>query len=292
MSGWHPVMFTPSPSEYRIKMLVYGPPGIGKTTLAGTASTCEAMAPVLIISAEAGEMSISEDIPGLIDTSKISITRFTTLGELERLFEWLATEDHGFKTVVLDSISELEVQTVQAWQAVLNPKEEGIPNLEKDKQMGFKIFGRATDTLRTHLRKFRDLPMHVIFTAHEKIPGDGDAVTPQRPSLMPKFCESVIGYVDILGYMKVVFPKVTEGEESTEEPQGVRVLLVQPTDSRRAKDRSPGGKLGVGVREPTMAKIWDRLATTKEIENDNDKTADGRSEGASRKRSAVRQEQG
>jgi len=75
------------------RVLIYGPPGIGKTTLAS-----EFPAPVFL--------QIEDGTPG-----DIELTSFGKIDDFNQLMEALTalySEPHDFKTVVVDSVSELQ----------------------------------------------------------------------------------------------------------------------------------------------------------------------------------------
>lgn len=75
------------------RILVYGPPGIGKTTLAA-----EFPDPVFL--------QIEEGTPG--DLELDSFGKIESFGGVMEALGALYTEDHTFKTVVVDSVTELE----------------------------------------------------------------------------------------------------------------------------------------------------------------------------------------
>ena len=75
------------------RILVYGPPGIGKTSLAA-----EFPAPVFL--------QIEDGTPG--DLELTSFGKIETYDALMEALGVLYTEDHDFKTVVIDSVTELE----------------------------------------------------------------------------------------------------------------------------------------------------------------------------------------
>ncbi len=75
------------------RLLFYGPPGIGKTTLAS-----EFPDPVFI--------QIEDGTPG--DVELTSFGRLTTFQDVYDALGALYTEDHSYKTVVLDSVTELQ----------------------------------------------------------------------------------------------------------------------------------------------------------------------------------------
>lgn len=75
------------------RMLVYGPPGIGKTTLAS-----EFPAPVFL--------QIEDGTPG--DVELTSFGKIDTFGQVMDALGSLYEEPHEFKTLVIDSVTELQ----------------------------------------------------------------------------------------------------------------------------------------------------------------------------------------
>lgn len=123
----------------RVKALVYGQAGAGKTTLATT------MPKPIIISAEGGLLSITgSDIP-FIEVS--------SMDELFEAYQWLQTADGDqFESVILDSISEIG-------EVVLIHEKK----VNKD---GRAAYGEMATKLTELIRAFRDLPKkHVLMTA-------------------------------------------------------------------------------------------------------------------------------
>ena len=126
-------------SEARIKALVYGQAGAGKTTLATT------MPKPIIISAEGGLLSISgSDIPYI---------EVSSMEELEEAYEWVTSPAADeFDSVILDSISEIG-------EVVLTHEKK----INKD---GRAAYGELQVQMTTLIRSFRDLPgKHVLMTA-------------------------------------------------------------------------------------------------------------------------------
>lgn len=249
-NGWAPA-FVPPGTAVKLKFMVYGPPGTGKTTLAASASLVPEMSPLLFISLEGGTLAISEPLEGFVNPDNIKVTEFEGLGELDRLLEWLATTDHGFKTVVFDSISDMQECLIDMWQRIMTPRgEEGLPDLSAADRAQMRMFSKTTDGMRERLRKLRDLPMHVLLVSGEAdTSGDDKKQFKRYPAMMPKLRMSAIGYMDVVARLYIK-PGESGDVDST------RLLLCTPTNETIAKDRTPGGKLGKVITDPTMTKIW------------------------------------
>ena len=251
-------VYKPSVHDYRLKMLVYGDPGVGKTVLAATAMAVPSLREVLFINVESGILSITDaeeiGVPELPD-----IKDFNSFKELEDIFLFLVTQPHGYKTVVVDSLSELQKYNLDSivGEKMGKASKSGQTRTSPD-DIWQEDYGESTQNMRRVVRRFRDLPMNVIFTCHAVTSQDESKKEVIRPALTPKLCTSVEGYVDVVGYLYTKEVVTTDGEESL-----VRKLLVQPYGKFHAKDRSPGGRLGTVIEQPTMTEIM-RLIHNKE----------------------------
>lgn len=101
-----------------LNMLVYGDPGEGKTVLAGSADEVPEMRPVLIVDVEGGTRSISERNP------EVHVVRVLTWKELQKVYDELQSGRTDYRTVVLDSLTEIqkfchsddtEILTTKGW---------------------------------------------------------------------------------------------------------------------------------------------------------------------------------
>ncbi|MEG1501937.1 MAG: ATP-binding protein [Synergistaceae bacterium] len=123
-----------------LKVLVYGPAGVGKTTLIKTLPN------PIILSAEGGLLSLqSEDLPYI---------EIKTMQDLNEAYLWLTLSDEAkqFQSVALDSISEIA-------EVVLGTEKAQ----SKDPR---QAYGAMQDQMTLLIRSFRDLPgRHVYFSA-------------------------------------------------------------------------------------------------------------------------------
>ncbi|MDA3833522.1 MAG: ATP-binding protein [Spirochaetales bacterium] len=237
-------IYIPKSGELAIKMLIYGTAGAGKTTFGATAMDHEATAPVLFINAEGGMLSVVDKDPAAWDLNSYD--------ELEEVFWFLAKGDHKYKTVVIDSLSELQMLNLDSIMKKNMQKTTGKNKREDQFDIWLEDYGKSTQQMRAMVRRFRDLPMHVIFTCLESSSMDDKKVESIHPALTPKLRGTALGYMDIVGYL------YTKQEEKDGETETVRQMLVQPYEKWEAKDRS--GKLGTTFNEPTVPKMMDIIA--------------------------------
>ena len=211
-----------------LKVLIFGGNGVGKTVASITAP-----GPVLIADAEAGLLSIrSEIISGQVKAVKIS-----NVDDLKSLSMELKTTAHGFATVVIDSLSEVQIQVME--NVMASQKDKDVPAM--------RDWYVNTEEMRKIIRFFRDLPMNVIFNCLPKDEHDEQyGTTVRKPSLSGKLPEEVCGYVDEVLYM---FTK-EEGDKLE------RYFLTQPNERVYAKDRS--GKLE-RFEPPDISNIYNKI---------------------------------
>jgi phage nucleotide-binding protein len=180
--------------EGGISLLVYANPGIGKTTLASTLPPGPKDAPeTLIINTEAG-------FGPLLGTGHTVLSiNADNLQKMAELYQFLKTEKHTFKYVVLDNISMME-QWILAYYTSVKRKKE-FPELRE--------YGDTAVKLRQMLTEWRDLTcvgINVIFNAWEMVldikQDAGIVKTLTVPKMSKKFSIDFCGMVDIVAHLE------------------------------------------------------------------------------------------
>lgn len=270
-----PIEMTPKkPDELdKLKILVYGEPGAGKTVLAGSAQDCKSMKNALMISVEAGTLSIRDRDIDVLDPDSIR--------EFRNIFDWIASharfrqqfEDSGyedddaldnlkmlhkdlfkeetdepklFRTVIIDNLTEVntlasdEVLDVDKDSIVLDPPIERRRDWGKIKKMVGKI-----------VRDFKNLPIHTIITAHKTKDGD-EPDSKFKPAVTGNLKDELPGFFDVVGILQPVQEEDENGESIIN-----RYFSVEGSDRFIAKDRSDS--LGTTMINPTMSDIMSKI---------------------------------
>lgn len=218
-----------------VKALIYGEPGAGKTYLACTAPD------VLVLLTE----------PAVSDMTMLAVNRdlgidpavwdISTDEDLQEAFDYLASGDHGFKTVVVDSLTDLNRRMMRrVIDAAVRKRPTHDPDVPEQGDW-FKVQER----MRYIIRMFRDLPMNVVFTT---LAMDVREEMKTLPMVQPKsLAYEIPAYFNLVGYLSV------------DRSSGVHVrkLLVEPTEVFVAKN--PGGCLPPIVENPNLGEIFNKI---------------------------------
>jgi hypothetical protein len=228
-----------------LNILLYGDSGTGKTTLAGSADAVPSMRPVLFVDIEGGTESLRHTYP------EVETVRVTTWKEMQDVYNVLHSGKHDYKTVVLDSLTEIQKFNMYQIMTDLVKIKDGVdPDIP-----GMREWGKNIEQIRRFVRGFRDLPMNTIFTALTRVEKDArTGVTTEMPMLSGKLAAEVAAFLDIVVYY------YTKTVEEQGEKQLRRMLLTAKTEKHVAKDRS--GRLPMIIENPTMAELYRLMATT------------------------------
>jgi len=208
--------------------------------LTGSADAVPEMSPVLFVDVEGGTLTLRSKYP------ECDVVRINTWHDLQKVYDDLYAGKSGYKTVVLDSLTEMQKFSMYGIMDDLLKKEADrdpdIPSIRE--------WGKNIEQMRKMVRAFRDLPMNVLFTALDMADRDNrTGVTTIKPSLSGKLSNEVAGFVDIVLYMYV---KVIDG-------QNQRLLLTSITEKHVAKWRDAPESLPDAITDPTMQTMHDYI---------------------------------
>jgi KaiC/GvpD/RAD55 family RecA-like ATPase len=202
-----------------INVLVYGESATGKTTLAGSADGVPAMRSVLFVDIEKGDLSLRKT------TFRPDVVKVTKWAQLDNIYHHLFAGNHGYQTVVVDSLSEVNDLSVDEILQTISedPTSDRDPDL-----MQFQDWNKNQSRILSMLRKWRDLPMNVIFTCLMKEDKDQRTGKIRKGlDLPPKLGRKVPAIFDNVFYL---YSQEVDGESK-------RLLLSQKTENTIAKNR-------------------------------------------------------
>ena len=193
-------------STPHITALIYGTPGMGKTTLLGALSGT-----TLIIDADKGTSVLAGN-------DHVDILRLSEdFREIPALLKELR-QDCPYTNICLDSLSELERSILTR---LASRNSTGIPSLQD--------YGKVNNSLLNVCRQLRELPANIIFTAWEQytdiVAPSGDKYTRIEPMIRKTNMENVCGLCDVIGRICI--------DRETEE----RMVWLEGRPNIIAKDR-------------------------------------------------------
>lgn len=232
----------------QLTLVVHGESGVGKSYLADTAP-----GPRLVFDAEGGTRwtpskkvvwDPKNPIPelGPEDTAVVTVLNLETL---QRAFQWLVAGKHPFRSVILDSLTEVQNRTINAVSGQAAPQRND--------------WGAILIKVDNLVRAFRDLTLNevrpvevVIFICGSRERGSQEHAT-VRPMLQGQMAEKLPYSVDVMAYMSVSMGASGELE---------RKALFANLDGINAKDRT--GRLGISMDSPSIPKMLDLAYGPKE----------------------------
>ena len=192
-------------TQHRITALIYGTPGMGKTTLLGGLH-----GKTLIIDVDKGTSVLSGN-------DHLDIVRLGENSNELRLCELKGKCDYN--NVCIDSLSELEGSMLS--ELARRGKNNGVPELGD--------YNRVDCFLIDWCRTARDIDANIFFTAWEKYTDitspSGEKVTAVRPMLREKNIERICGLCDIVGRIEI------------DKESGNRIVCLEGNSRKIAKDR-------------------------------------------------------
>lgn len=224
-----------------LSIVVHGDSGTGKSWVADSAPK-----PLLLLDAEGGArftpsrkttwdgISAPPAYDGTWDTCVVVTRSYRVVATV---FQWLNSGQHPFRSVALDSLTEIQKRCLDDVAGVEQPTQQD--------------WGALLRQMEATVRQFRDLTMHptrpldaVVFVCMTSSK-DGRL----KPHVQGQLSVTLPYFVDVVGYL-FVQPDPTSG-------QPVRRLLVQPTGQFDAKDRT--NRLGMVVEQPDVSRMMAQI---------------------------------
>ena len=169
----------------KLSVLIYGAPGMGKTTFLGTLK-----GKTLIVDIDKGTSVLAgKNNADIVRVSENS-------GEVQGIIKELQVKCE-YDNICIDSLSELERAMLAYFGRIGNNKgsNKGVPTLAD--------YQRVDCYIMDWCRQFRALPCNVIFTAWEKYTEitapSGEKYTRTSPMLRDKNMENICGLCDMVG---------------------------------------------------------------------------------------------
>lgn len=245
-----------------LSILLHAASKTGKTTLSATAPR-----PIAYFDAEGGSKFLPgsqalmqklgrplvmvpwdpREAPPIWDgTWDVAVVTVSGWDVVQRGYQWLASGQHTFQTVVIDSISEIQRRAKQ--------------NLVGTEQMKIQDWGALLTVMDNVIRGFRDFTIDVynpirvaVFIAETRPNQQGKSV----PYMQGQIGVSLPYWMDIVGYLYV--DQVLGADGQTQVP--MRRLLVAQHPLFEAGERVQG-LVGPVVDDPDISQILERIYPT------------------------------
>lgn len=259
-----------------IKMLVYGDPGVGKTTLAGSATSVPSMNDVLLITAEGGDI-VFEDNDRVAYPENIDMLKLNRIEQLKKVFEWLQfhvrQRDRGddaellklqqvvglptdrvrkYRTVILDSMTDIEAMNMNAVLGLATNQGMGFEVGEDYDVPEFKHFRANNNVIQAVARSFRNLPIHLIIICGCRYNQDEAKRFHYNPALTGQLSKQMQSFVDMVGYMVI-------SSANVEDPT-LRRMYIQPSQG--------GIRFDAKCRRANIKKVFYENPTMEDIMRD------------------------
>lgn len=156
-----------------LKAVLYGKAGSGKTTLA-----CTFPGPALILDVK------EKGTDSVLDVKGLKVIQVDEWDEVQDVYWMLKKSDHPFKTVIWDTVSQ--VQDLYIIE-LLQESNRDVDNPGGWGTMTKKMWGEVSNKLKAEIVNWRDLDMNVVFIAHDRVfvPGGDDEERDESEEILP-----------------------------------------------------------------------------------------------------------
>lgn len=159
----------------------YGRSGTGKTTIASSFPK-----PLLLLDVS------DEGTDSIADIEDIQVRDIEEWDDLEHTYWWLVKNPDAYKTIVIDTVTQLQSKCVEK---ILAAKKKDASRAGEWGSMTKGEWGDVARAMKTWLERFRSLPMEVVFLAQDRVfnfdDDSGDSEEQLAPEVGPRLSPSV-----------------------------------------------------------------------------------------------------
>ena len=217
------------PQDRSVIATVTGDAGIGKTVLAAT------FPKPIFIRAEDGLQSIK------VENRPDAFPIIQTVDDLWSQLTTLINEEHDYKTVVIDSVTQLESLFGQHIIESDIKKPKGLAQAMGGYGAGFLAVGALHGRLRKAAQILNNKGMHVIFIAHSDVTTielpDSDPYTRYDIRLHKKSMAHYTDNVDLIAYLRLQMFTQGDGERKKAISNGERIAVCHTGAAQISKNR-------------------------------------------------------
>lgn len=150
----------PEAKEKRLKLFLYGPAGVGKTTAVIQFPNA------YVIDTEKGSDFYSKTL----SRSGSVVFQSNNPDEIKEEIKELLTTKHPYKTLIIDPVTNLYNAVQEKWTRVFekHTRESGKTEQAEIQDFGMRYWGRVKSEFKSIQRMLMALDMNVLVTSHQK----------------------------------------------------------------------------------------------------------------------------
>jgi hypothetical protein len=223
----------------KINGIFYGWPGCGKTALLGTGDS------TLLIMDSDTQGTATASAMG----SEADATLVTNYTKLEEVYQYLANEDHGYKTVAWDSTTMFMDRTLT--DELLRDAYMANPSKQDPDVASQREYLKSQTRIGRYFRQFAELDINFISIMHVmpiETPEGEVMWAPFLPGKEGEFSKKIQGYANLIGFM---YAKENDQKETD------RFIRFKQNEQYVAKDRFHC--FPAVIKNPTLPQLLERV---------------------------------